>query len=516
MSQFELIGELLAGLRKEEIRSLRRFLQLFEEGSDTNKLKGLVLLELLLNARKYSEEKVCTKLYGDSSPGSMKTFNKMLLRFKDKIYELLILDINLYRKEGSDDLNRAVSEVRKKLLQVHVLDKKVPNHELHRLYEKIKVTARKYELYDELLQCLAGQLNMDDGHALAAHTMTEILYYERCRNSLLKARDIYIRLVQQKEEQHILRDAAMYDKGIDELEHEYRYTKSSAVGYMLNDLTCYYQKALGNYDEAEKAGHRVISIISENPAVYRNERMTKAFLSLAGIELCRYKFKQAESTLLRALVYSKDNESLALEAGEISFLSWFYRGQFEKASQVLTGHATKPENLPSLVTSKWSFFRAASSTAMGKTHDALLLLQHTVEAEKVLPGWNAGVRLMVILNLVESGKLDSVESHIENFRKFLERNSKTNTVTQRNFMIVKLLARLANESFDFRELMAKEKDNISLLESNIPGLAWKPGSPELIIFPLWLRSKATGIDYQALATDWFENNKIPTGLTLFD
>jgi hypothetical protein len=519
MSQFEIISELIGSLRKEEIRSLRRFLQLFEEGSETHQLKSLALLELILNTKNYPEETICKKLYGDSLPGSLKTFNKMLLRLKDKVYELLMLDINLFRKNGFGELNMAVSEIRKMLLQVNVIESRTTAAEVLRLYEKIRVIGRKYELYDELLQGLWGKLKISGQINAAApkeDQMTEIMFFDRCRHSLIKARESYMKLVR-REDSRLPGDTAAYDQAIEELEHEYRYTKSASVGYLLYDLMCHYQCAIRNYDAAEKACRHVISIVSENPAVYRDDRMTKAFLTLATIELFRFKFRQVEATIVRSQVYSKGDKALAWEAREISFLMHFYRGSLQKATGMLLNPNEAETELSGIQTAKNSFYLAAVNTVLGKTHEALQLLQNTAELEKGQPEWNAGVRLLVIFNLVQANKLDAAESHIENLRKYIERTSRYTPVTERISLILKMLARLVNESFDFNSLLLKEKNSFSLLESNVPGLAWQPKSAEVIILPLWIRSIATEKSYVSLLEEWFDSHKkVQSHLTLFD
>gem|GEM_PF-3388801 len=520
MSQFVIIKDLISNLRKEEIRSLRRFLQLFEEGSETSQLKGMAFLELLLSTRNYPEEKICKKLYGDDSPATMKSFNKMLLRFKDKVYESLTLDINLFRKDRHDDLSMAISEVRKLLLQVNVLEEKAPVQEVLKLYDRIRQVARKYELYDELLQAMSGKISFMGrltGQRHPGEHATELLFYDRCRHSLLKAREVYHRLVQLAPDRDASAAIPAYEQALEEMEHEYRYTKSAAIGHILYELTAYYQQALKNYDAAEKASQRVISIVSENPSVYRNERMTKAFLDLANIELRRFKFRHVESAVLRAQVYSKGYALLAAEALEISFLSCFYRGDYEKAEQLLTGGHEKIRDYSLIWSEKLSFFLAALKTVLGKTHEALLLLQQTGNLEKELVSWNSGIRLMIILNLIEAEKLDAAESQIENYRKYLERASKNTVVSDRDLLIAKILGKLANESFDFHHVLKKEKSNFSLLESNIPQYVWQPKSPEIIMFHSWIQAKASGKKYASQAEEWFDRfRKVPVGLTLFD
>lgn len=261
----------------------------------------------------------------------------------------------------------------------------------------------------------------------------------------------------------------------------------------------------------------MITIISENPAVYRNERMTKAFIRLAAIEVYRYSFKQAETTLSRALFYSKDNETLTKEVDLISFHTLFYKGNYEKAGLLVSSKLLNLDLLSSLEISRNCFFLAAVNTVLGKTHEAQKQLQQTAEIEKEHPAWNASSRLLVIMNFLETEKFDLVESHIENFRKFLERSAKAGFSNQRFLIIVKLLSHLVNESFNYRLLWEKEKDTISTLESNIPDLVWQPMSPELIIFPVWLHAKASQKSYYSIAQEWFEHNRKSTlELTLFD
>lgn len=520
MSQLDIVKSLLLNLRKEEIRSLRRYLQLFEEGNGANQLKSLSLLELILNGKNYPEEKICKKLYGDHSEPTLKTFNKMLTRFKEKVYELLILDINLFRKDSHDELNMAVSEVRKLLLQINVLERIAPVQEVLRLYDKVKQVAKNFELYDELLLSLSGRILFAGkyaGSGVKREIQTEIMFYDRCRHSLVKAREFYFRLVQMKTGHSITPDKLVYEQAIEELEHEYRYTKSASVGYILNDLNCHFQQAIGNFDAAEKACHRVISIVSENPAVYRDERMTRAFINLATIELLRLNFRQSESAVSRAYIYIQGKKDIDLEAGKLTFLNFFYRGQYERAVLYLNALQPDPNNDAVVEYGIFNYFRAAVNTLLGHTHEALTLLQKTNDLDKDQPAWNMGIRLLVILNLLETEKLDAVESQIENFKKYIERTDKSRINTERFSLIVKLLSSLMKESFDYSAVFEKESNNFSLLDSAIPELSWNPESPEIIIFPIWIQSRAKHLNYQQLVEEWFESRrKITHELRLFD
>lgn len=245
--------------------------------------------------------------------------------------------------------------------------------------------------------------------------------------------------------------------------------------------------------------------------------MTRAFLDLSNIELCRARFRQAEAALQRARVYGKENPSLETSDFEITFHLRFYQGHYEKAELLARPVIDALNGTSSPWSARCYFYMAAIKTIQGKTHEALPLLQNTAELEKESLSWNCGIRLMVIINLLKAEKLDAVESHIENLRKYLDRSSKNGLISERYSLIVKLLSRLANESFDFKVLARKEKNNLDLLESQVPNLAWQPRSPELILFPLWIRAHAEQVDYSTLANAWFEGSRhASVALTLFD
>ena len=147
------------------------------------------------------------------------------------------------------------------------------------------------------------------------------------------------------------------------------------------------------------------------------------------------------------------------------------------------------------LSSKRSFLFASVLVLKKQHSDAHKVLQDTKEIEKDKEGWNLGIRILSIINQLESHKLDIVDLNIESLRKHIERTIKMKAIRKRDVIILKLLAKLSRQGFNFKAVWKKNLKYFDLLASNDPEYRWEMKSPEMIIFHRWFESKVKGKDY---------------------
>jgi hypothetical protein len=122
--------------------------------------------------------------------------------------------------------------------------------------------------------------------------------------------------------------------------------------------------------------------------------------------------------------------------------------------------------------------------------NALTLLNESLEIEKDKSRWNVSLRILNIMLFIEMNKIDEAFNHLESLRKYIERTLKTDEISRRDILIVKLLRELEKTGFELDPAnKATAKIINQLSEKNTP-LSWQYFSSELIPFHEWLSKRS--------------------------
>ncbi|NNF01082.1 MAG: hypothetical protein HKN22_00210 [Bacteroidia bacterium] len=491
-------------MKKEEIKSFRKFLNLHEEGSDGNKLKSVILLEAILDETDHSllDEKVlCEKLYGDAGDKSHRTFQKLLLRFKDKLYETLLLDLNLFRKDSYDELTIALSEVRKFLLLVNILRFRTSDEEMERLFDRIITKSKQYELYDELIQALELKLSFLGyriGYDEVSYIRKDIEFFERCRRSLRTAKEWYTKL---GKDESVTPENTSYlrylQHGVEELEHEYRYTQSLNIAYYLYLVSLEYCQKTGDYEKGRSVSLQLIELLETNQSVYLDQRMGTAYLNYANNEIYLLNFSEGLKFADKAIALFPENGINYNLCLDTKAYCHFYSGELGEAEEILQGILQDPASKQtSLQKAKRNYMLANINFLRKNYAQTNKLLQELNELEKDQVDWNNGVRILNLMIQLEQEKYDLVDSRLENFRKYQERVSKSEDVKKRDRIILKVLLDLSRNAFDFSTVWVKDEEQFRMLFSEKPESGWQPNGPEMVVFHQWFIKMIRG-EYDA-------------------
>lgn len=500
LSQFEIIRDLVNKCRREEIKTIRAFLRIFNESGTRTESKSIKLFELLLDKQNFSEIEICKKIYNSDSTKSKQSFKRLLNRFKGKIYECLCLDVNVYRDDLLSEVSQYRLEMRKIIMFFFVLRGRLMNQEFLRLIDRAIYIGKKYELYYDLINLFYSKieiLSFNSSYDKLTKLEQEVKYYQEAHEALREASFFHQKLVLSpaaKAQGYL--NIEEFPIAIKKLSESASKFNSSNIEYFQLIISMEYAHKTYNYKMAEEISFKQLKLYDLSPAVYLKARVAGTYLNLGNNQIYLYKFEEAYKNIIKSYpVYSAYSLNFYI-AKEIEFYVHFYSGDLDKAVNLINEIIVEGQKHSSLhQSSKRSFLLAAVLVLKKRHHDAHKVLQDTREIEKDKEGWNLGIRILSIINQLETQKLDIVDLNIESMRKHIERIINMKAVRKRDVIILKLLAKLSRQGFNFKQVWKKNQKYFDLLASNDPEYRWEMKSPEMIIFHRWFEAKAMGKEY---------------------
>jgi hypothetical protein len=488
-------------LRSHERKTFRRFLELHEDGSLTQS-KSLKLFDVLNSEKEYSESEIQVKLYGKVKVDKS-TFNKLVERFREKMYESNYLDVNLYREDVNSPYFMGLMEAKKLVgLSYNIAARGVGNKEMIRILKRGISLSEKFELYDEWicflnLKFLLNASLFPDNDPVGL--LEEMKSLQQRKNTLNEAQYFVYKLIRAFQDQSTIRKDIRDDLfyAIEKLEHENKLSFSWNVYYNIVLLKLQLFHADEMFDDAEVLLQELIANLQEQPSLKQFTRIAEAYTNLAATQMNNFKFTDAvnsnEESLrfpgLRPTDKNYYKESLAILN--------IYLGNYAKSNKALKEIIAEElignteEEL-----SRRKYLLATTLFLQGDYKKSNIQLQDTKEIENEKEGWNIGIRLLQIFLTLETEKIDLADQRIESLRKHIERTSKMKSVRKRDVVIFRILRRLAMNGFDFKETWLDKKKDFLLLQSDKSEYKWIPRSHELIIFHQWFEAKVRHLKYQ--------------------
>jgi hypothetical protein len=165
--------------------------------------------------------------------------------------------------------------------------------------------------------------------------------------------------------------------------------------------------------------------------------------------------------------------------------------QYEQSSAIankMITSATRKE-LGEFRYSKFNYLLANSLFKQRKFNDALHLLAQSREISKDKNGWEVGARVLTIMALIESLKLDEASLAILSLKQFFKRTDKITPISLRDKIILNLLLGAERKGFVFTTLNGNTEKYISDLQFNNEKTRWAPFTHEVIPFHDWFAEK---------------------------
>jgi hypothetical protein len=490
MTTLSSFKSLIEKLKREELKSLLKFLRYYQESGDDTKGKSIQLVEAVISDPTCSVKDLQIELYGKENYNA---FNKLLNRTKDKIYEVLLFDQNLSKPYYSER-NRIVFDIRKKLVQSEILYLRGMNEDLEGFQNKIIHKALQYEIYDSLIEALQAKqrfLGFRFGKKAFDKVESDIVKYEQLRTAVRNARSSFLRIAT-KINQSIspLSYEDELNTAIINLRADFERNNSATIGYHLYLLETQRNHNNNQFEEAEEMLQKLQTLVLSHPSVYTRARHADVFLNLSTNEI----FLKDYDSALKNIEVAKslyDNNSTSLDvAKEIEFFIRYFNGELDIAEKIIRDvyNSSRTSNTPFLY-SKRAYLYACICTIRGNINLSNELLLEIKEIEKDKEGWNLGKRILTIINKIEANDFESADLKVLSLEKFIKRILKFSHVRKRDVIILRVLIKLINENFDFEKVYQQRKKYFELLEGNEPEYAWKIKSPELIIFHDWFKKK---------------------------
>lgn len=489
------IYSLLKDLNKRELKVFDNYLRSFTK---IGKLKSATLMELLSKGGDVSldDEVYSQHLYGC---GTDKRLLMLKNRFKNKLLDTLLLDINLDRRKDLDERDLVNIKVKKKLAQILLYrHSRGEQKSLQKVLDEAIKLSEKYELYNELIEAI-GLKKYVSGFRSG---MLEFNYWSnlevRYRNTLdliEEAKSLYYKIQMlsefkgnktdiRKQAEEILKNNLIT------LQVKASGFKSSTLTYYLIFLNLIKALVSGNYGEAKSLFIKYIDVIQNNKSVYRKSRMGSAYVYKFDIELALGNYMEALVNIRKAneyFAYKSTNYFISLEN---EFFTLFYLKKFDSAHELINKIIKKSHlTIEPFWESKYQYLLANTLFAKKKFVEVLSIIDKNTFLFKDKNGWNTYYRILEIMTLLELEMIDQAFLHIERLRKHVAKYSKHGVET-RELIILKMLIKAETQGFNFKSL--KKHDfipNYQKLCENISFLSWEVKGPELIPFHIWIDSK---------------------------
>ncbi|HRH66717.1 MAG TPA: hypothetical protein PLU53_10510 [Bacteroidia bacterium] len=496
MNSLTLLKNLIHKLKKEEVRSLYRFLEFNTERMDSSQLKSQQLVDLILDNREYSPLDLQKTIYGKENHVA---FNKLVIRLYDKVLEVITLDVNLNRGYYSAR-GKKVFELRKKMIQVDLLILKGLRENLNRELDKIIEQSLDFEIYDILIQALYSKQRfsvVDSKRKYNEKIKSDIVHAEKCWAAFNVSQSVFNSIVTK-----INSSAGGYDfqkeldRAVSLLEMKYEETKSPMIGFHYLFLATEKAQKEFDYSTAGKFLDKLIHVIEKNKSVYNDVRYGSALLNIANNMIHLLSFKEANEYVQKAKYFFKEQPVNMSILEEIEFYICFYSSDLIQAKSIITKLVNSPSsfNVP-LLLSKWNYLMGCTLFLDNEFELCLNILSNRPEIEQDKEGWNFQKRILIIMSRIEMKDMDSADLNLQSLDKFMKRILKSKFVRPRLVLIVRILKKLINENLNFASVYDSRKKYFDLLESNHSDYRWEIKSPELIIFNEWFRRNAENRKY---------------------
>ena len=431
-----------------------------------------------------------TNVFEDASEDAVR---KNLERLRDKLYESLLLDVNLNRRSEWSPSERAKFDSKKLLLKSRMAySKSIESSTLYYLDKTIKL-ARKFELLEDWIEALTLKITFISTRRLKINAGK--FEKEREKVSYIREKFISSQAIRQEiislsnNRSQIKKNLQRMESLLQEVETYYKKTASPLIGRQLYYSHLALDEVKADWTAAYQHCLALSELIDDSPSINNPRELATTQLNMTFFLTLSHDFEEALNALKGIFDSIDKNGKLYLNALEFRFLNLFYLNQMEEALKTLDQLREIEAAKESVeLQSKWYYWEACVYFMQGFYKHANKALYETQEIEKDKEGWNLAVRMLRILIYIEMENLDTADSEIENFRRYLEQRS----LTKRTKLQVEILKRLRYSAFDYDETAELMKK----IQEELREETWEPFSPELILLEQWFDAKVEGSEFR--------------------
>jgi len=479
-------------LKEHELDTVYKHLDSLKIEHINSKPKSVRLVDLLRECKQPKDASVLQfKIYGKKNSAA---FKKLVHRTRDKIYESLILDNNLNKAGTHAERNRAGYDLRKKMIETEILSARGLSEDVELLYERMLKKAELYEFYDILLEILYMQslvYAFRYGEKKIMGIEKKIIHFENIRSAVNKSRLVFDRFAARinfsassKDYVHELQSA------LNELKSNFETSNSPLVGYFYYLLETELYQQLKDYENANVSLLKLVDLLKKSPSIETRIRLGVTYVNLANNELLLHKFDSGVVYAKQAKEYFSNSQVNTNVAKEIEFILMLSQDKLKKPEELIAEICkSSATQKATFLFYKRTYLHACLQSLKCDFKKSDSLLNEVKEIEKDKEGWNIGIRLLYIMNLVDRKNYEAVEPHLISLKKYLARLRKDKLLSKRYAIILRILQRFMSDNFVFRKTYKRSKKYFDLLQSDKDRYEWSIRGPELIAFHEWFLSR---------------------------
>lgn len=498
MSGLQTIRKLVASMSPEEQTTLRQLLLSFDSRGEKFNSKSVRLLDLLIEpSESMSDRDMEFVIYGKRSTPA---FSRLVIRFRDKLLESLLLDVNVKREGNYSDVYIHLFEVRKKISYAQILIGRGLNELALFLYESVMEICKMYEFYEELLIAIRLRMqivSLTQGNEYMRKLKQDYRKYDRCREAALFAYFDYNTLVSNTEFKTRKEGLIPFlEQATARMAQDMEETGSANVAFYRYYLEAQLHQENHMYREARKSLQKLASLVQKSPALNVQYRLGNVFINLADNELYLRSFDRCVDYCHRAIGQLKVGSFNEFQCMETEFYGHYYAGRYEAAHRLLAELIDRDSGKHTAFRrGKRHYLQACTLFMQREFREAqdILMEVNVIDADR--EGWNVGIRMLAVLTDIERSLHDLAGKKIENIRKHLRKLEEEQKLRRRDELIYEVLRALDHRSYDFVHTWRDMQEHFELLRSNDPDCCWQIKSPELIIFHEWFFSKVSKVKF---------------------
>jgi tetratricopeptide (TPR) repeat protein len=277
---------------------------------------------------------------------------------------------------------------------------------------------------------------------------------------------------------------------IEKLRQDYELTNSPSIGYYLYFIETELYQQLNNFEQAKTTLLSMVELLKDNASVRTRNRLSIVYGNLANNELLLNQFEKGIKYAAIAGDYSKESQVNLNVIREVEFFLQLFQGKLDLAEQLIVElYQSSARQKASFLYFKRTYLYACLKNLQGDYKRSEELLGEVKEIEKDKEGWNIGIRLLQIMNLIDRGKHDLIETNVQNLKKYLGRLKGQSQARKRYAVILRILTRLMNDNYYFRKTFKRSTKYFDLLHSADDRFAWSVKGPEVVAFHEWFESR---------------------------
>ncbi|HEX8515913.1 MAG TPA: hypothetical protein VF868_06920 [Bacteroidia bacterium] len=416
-----------------------------------------------------------------------------------KVLEAITLDKYILNNELFNEADAISFSLKKKLLvckvSIRILSQG-KTEAIHELLNEIISKAKEYEMYDTLVEALHTKKyfgGIRTGSKEFEDINTELRLFEECCKAVFNAADNYYRLILNNEFVKTLSKTEAAEHltvSIKQMEMDYKKTRSEQINYYLHILYFSFYENQKDFKTAIEYCNKLILIIKKNKAIYRSERMGFAYTNLCQYNTFAGRYSEALKNAKKSQQYYLEDSFNNAVSKEQEFYTNFYNKNYPAANKCLNQLLSHSKiDTGEFRRSKFVYYHACVYFAEGDFKEALHLLNKSLEIEKDKTRWNISLRILNIMIFIEMNKINEASYSLESLRKYIERTGKTDELSARNLLVVKLLRELEKEGFEYNRENKTVNSSLERLTEENSETSWEYFSSELIPFHKWVAGK---------------------------